>query len=194
MQPLRSIRQGSLFAGCARSKNGCQHFVLLALACVLTVAHAGCGYSLGSQNQPYIRSVHVPIFTSDSYRRGLEYQITEAVQREIKQRTPFRLTDRQRADTVLRGHIIELRKDVLGETRFDDPREVQLEFAVAVTWEDARTGNVIGQQQVPVGPEFRHLVSQASMAPEVGQSLASSTKTAVDRLAAQVVDMMELPW
>ena len=39
----------------------------------------------------FINTVSVPIFENDTYRRGLEYQLTEAVQKEIQTRTPYRL-------------------------------------------------------------------------------------------------------
>jgi hypothetical protein len=38
------------------------------------------------------------------------------------------------------------------------------------------------------------LAAQAEFAPEVGQSLATGDQTAIDRLARNIVDMMEKPW
>ena len=168
--------------------------LLAAFSGVLLVSLPGCGYMFGSPHQPGIRTVHVPVFTSDTFRRGLEYQLTEAVQQQIKHRTAFQLTSRETADTILQGHLVELRKDGLGETRFDDLRELQLELTVVATWKDARTGRVIGRQSIRPELDHRHLIAQANMAPEVGQSLATATQTAVDRLAIQIVDIMEMPW
>lgn len=155
---------------------------------------AGCGYLVGAPYQPEVRSVHVPMFTSDSFRRGIEFQLTEAVHKQIQSRTPFRVTKEPYADTRLTGHIAEIRKDVLGETRDDDPRELELELAVEVTWEDLRTGQVLAQQRIPITADVVHLVSNASFAPEIGQSLATGTQSAVNRLARQVVELMEMPW
>lgn len=158
------------------------------------LAAPGCGYMLGSAYQAEIRSVHVPTFTSNAFRRGIEFQLTEAVQREIKKRTPFRLAKEPQADTRLTGHIVEVKKDVLGESGFDDPRELQLRLAVEVTWEDLRSGRILSRQVIPLEPEVVHLISQAEFAPEVGQSLATGTSQAVDRMARRIVDMMEAPW
>lgn len=166
-------------------------FILL---CGICLPAGGCGYMLGAPYQAEVRSVHVPIFTNDTFRRGIEYQLTEAVQKEIKLRTPFQLAKAPYADTRLRGHIVHIRKDVLGETAFDDPRQLQLHLAVEVTWEDVRTGQVLAQRQVPLAPEMVHMISHAEFAPEVGQSLATATQQAVDQLATQIVDMMEVPW
>uniref|UniRef100_A0A7C4QM13 LptE family protein n=1 Tax=Schlesneria paludicola TaxID=360056 RepID=A0A7C4QM13_9PLAN len=155
---------------------------------------SGCGYMLGSAYGPQIRTVEVPIFQNDTFRRGIEYQLTEAVQKEIQNRTPYRLAKGADADTRLSGRIVDLRKDVLGETNFDDPRELQVSLAIRVTWEDLRNGQILAQEVVPVGPDVLPLVGQAEFAPEVGQSLATATRDAVQRLAGQIVNMMEVPW
>lgn len=162
-------------------------------ACVV-FAVSGCGgYMLGSPNSAQIRSIHVPVFKSDSYRRGVEYQLTEAVQNEIKRRTHFRLQTRELADTILTGRIVEVRKNVLGETRYDDARENQLSLSVTVSWEDSATGRLLGQQHIPI-TDVQHLDATADFAPEVGQSMATATQTAVTRAATHIVDMLELPW
>lgn len=168
-----------------------RRFAIAAVCMVL--AASGCGYMLGSPHAAEIRTIHVPVFTSDSYRRGIEYQLTEAVQNEIKRRTHFRLQTRALADTVLNGHIVQVRKDVLGETRFDDARENQLSLSITVSWEDSATGRTLGQQRIPI-TDVQHLDATADFAPEVGQSLATATQTAVNRAATHIVDMLELPW
>ena len=154
----------------------------------------GCGYVVGGAYAPDIRSVHVPTFTSDSFRRGIELQLTEAVQKEIQMRTPYRITSGPGADTRLTGHIVQIRKDVLGETMFDDPRELQFSLAIEVTWEDLRSRQVLAQHRVPIAPDTVQLVSQSDFAPELGHSLATATQDAVDDLARQIVGMMEAPW
>lgn len=169
-------------------------FGLLLAASFVPVLLSGCGYMVGSPHQAEIRSVHVPTFTSDSFRRGVEIQLTEAVQKEIQNRTPFRLVKEPYADTRLTGHITEVRKKRLGETGFDDPRELQLHYSVEATWEDLRTGQILSQQRIPIAPDTVHLLSTADFAPEVGQSLATGTQDAVNRMARQIVDMMETPW
>ncbi len=164
-------------------------YVCLMIACI-----AGCGYMLGSPTVQGVRTVHVPIFTADSFRRNLDYLLTEGVQREIKTRTAYRLADENTADSILRGRIIEIRKSVLSETRFDDPRELQLLMGAEVTWVDRRTGQILQQHIFPIGPELTQHSSQVSFAPEAGHSLATAQQESVRRLAAEIVDLMEAPW
>lgn len=161
---------------------------------LLFVLPCGCGYQLGAPFSPEIRSVHVPIFKSNSNRRFIEYQLTESVQKQIQQRSHMRLVKEDDADTRLTGRIIDLRKSALGQTQFSDARELQVNLQVEVTWEDLRTGKILAQQRVPLPPEMLQLAAQAEYAPEVGQSLATADQTVIDRLARNIVDMMETPW
>ena len=155
---------------------------------------AGCGYHVGSTFPPQYRTVAVPMFKSNSYRRGFEVRLTEAVQQEIQSQTHMRLANEPYADTRLVGTIVEIRKDVLGETAFDDPRELQLSIALEMRWEDARTGEVISQNTIPLNGQTTQLIANGEFAPEVGHSLATATQETVDELARKVVQQMEAPW
>jgi len=155
---------------------------------------SGCGYTVGGPYDPEIRSVYVPIFESPIFRRDIHLELTEAVQREIRTRTPFRLSTEDRADTQLVGRIVEVRKDVLGETRYDDPRQLQLGIAVEVLWEDLRANELIARHRLPLDASTHNLLTQANFAPEVGQSHATAKQEALTRLARRIVDKMEIPW
>lgn len=165
----------------------------LLLACLLLAA-SGCGYTVGGDFSPHIQSVHVPTFTSDDYRRGYEQQLTEAVQKQIQTETPYRLTSAALADTILNGHIVGIQKRVDNQNEFDDPRELELAMAVVVTWQDARTGEILAERQIALDPALAQLESQTSFAPEVGQSLATGTQDAVNQLARDIVSMMHAAW
>jgi hypothetical protein len=165
------------------------------LMLILSVAaFTGCGYTLGTPTVHGVRTVHVPIFKSLSFRRNLDYLVTEAVQREIRMRGSYRLDDAETADTILRGRIVEFRKTPLLENRYDDPREVQLMVGAEVTWVDRRTGQILQQQTFPIASELTAQASNVNFSPEVGHSLASAQQESAQRLAAKIVDLMEVPW
>ncbi len=164
------------------------------MLCLSVTAASGCGYTLGTPVVQGVRTVHVPVFKCDSFRRNLDYLLTEAVQKEIRTRTPYRLDEAETADTILRGRIVEIRKSPLSETRYDDPRELQLMVGAEVTWVDRRSGQILQQQLFPIGPELTQQASNVSFAPEVGHSLATAQQESVQRLAARIVDLMEMPW
>ncbi|WP_010584179.1 LPS assembly lipoprotein LptE [Schlesneria paludicola] len=160
---------------------------------VLSLSLTGCGYTVGNNFSRDIQTVAVPIFDNKTNRRGLEFQLTEAVQKEITKRSPYRLAKGTQADTRLTGTIVSFRKDVLGETRFDDGRELQISLMVKVQWEDLRSGQVLAQQEIPLSPEAIPMTSQAEFSPEVGQSLATALDDANQSLARKIVNLMELP-
>ena len=61
-----------------------------------------------------IRTVRVPIFKNFTFRRGLEFQLTEAVIREIESKTPYKVVqEADCADTELIGTIVGRSKAVI---------------------------------------------------------------------------------
>ncbi|MEX1241452.1 MAG: hypothetical protein WEB30_17155, partial [Cyclobacteriaceae bacterium] len=68
------------------------------------------------------------------------------------------------------------------------------QYQVEASWVDLRSGRILAEQTIPIAPEVVHLVSEASFAPEIGQSLATGTQAAVDTMARSIVEMMETPW
>ncbi len=192
MQPanckLQTQRSGEV------SRRSVLHLALRISQFAFTALLTGCGYIVGNGFGPEIRTVSVPIFQNDTFRRNIEFQLTEAVQKEIQNRTPFRLVKGDQADTQLEGHIVQVRKDVLGETKFDDPRELQFTIMARVTWKDMRTGQILATEELPISPEAIPVIGQAEFAPEVGHSLATATQDSVNRLARRIVNMMEAPW
>ena len=155
---------------------------------------AGCGYVVGSSFGPEVRTVHVPTFRNETFRRGFETQLTEAVHNEIKLHTPFQLVSNPHADTRLTGKIISIDKRPVNQNLEDDPRELELAIGIEVVWTDLRTGTILAQRTTPLGPQAQNALALASYAPETGQSLATATQTAVAQLAREIVTMLEAPW
>lgn len=154
----------------------------------------GCGYMIGSPYSAEYRTIYVPTFTTETFRRGFETQLTEAVHKQIEMRTPFQLVGGNSADTTLTGHIRRIDKRPANQNRFDDPRELELSLAVEVRWVNNRTGASILQQQIGAPAALNQLVGESSFAPEAGQSLATATQQAVDDLGRRIVGMLEGTW
>lgn len=160
----------------------------------LTILLAGCGYTVGNDFRQDIKTVAVPIFENKTNRRGIQFQLTEAVQQEITKRSKYRLAKGLEADTRLSGEIIGFRKDVLGETAQDDPRELQVSLIVKVRWEDLRTGALLAEQEMPLSPDQISITDQSEFAPELGQSLATAMDDMLHATARKIVNLMETPW
>lgn len=167
---------------------------LLALLTTLLLP-TGCGYMVGGPYRRDVETVHVPIFTSTSFRRDVELQLTEAVHREIQKQTHYRLVKGPHADTRLTGRITRVRKRVLGESADDGARELQFEISLIVTWQDLRSNKVIVKPTtIQLDPDAQRLLAHSSFTPETGGSLATARKRAIDNLARQVVTLMQTPW
>jgi hypothetical protein len=157
----------------------------------------GCaGYQIGNRSlyRCDIRTVHVPIFRSDSLRRYLGERLTEAVVKRIESETPMKVVDSDAADSVLSGRIISERKRVLSETRFDDPRDIEVDFFVQVTWVDRRGDLITGPHNMPIEPQLMSISQSANFLPEGGMSIATAHQVAISRLAEQIVGQMESAW
>ncbi len=165
--------------------------VLCAVAlCAFVQLITGCrGYHLGNQYsfRNDIRTVHVGIVESDSYRRFLGQQLTEAIVKEIEAHSPLVITEPAIADSFVQGRIMRDTKRVIGENRLDEPRSLEYGWQVEVTWVD-RAGVPLMQRQVV------RISDDVTFIPEGGQSLGSAQLQLIQKVARQVVNQMENPW
>lgn len=186
--------EGRQFGALARCRFAIRRLAIVLTASFMFATVSGCGYMIGPAFPREVSTVYVPVVKSASNRRDIEYQLTEAVQREIKQRSGIHLAKPPYAQTKLTVRIIELGKNVLGETQFDDPRELQVRLAVSATWEDLRTGQILAQEQLSLAPSVRQFEATGEFSPELGHSMATANQQAVTDVAAKVVDLMEIAW
>ncbi|MEZ6119348.1 MAG: LptE family protein [Pirellulaceae bacterium] len=176
--PIRLIRHGLLGLSLVWAMSGCASY---------NMGH-------GSLFRSDVRTVHVPVFQSDSYRDGLGERLTEAVVKEIEAKTPYKVVSAEMADSVLDGRIMSESKRVIGEDAFDVPRLIEADLVAHVEWK-TRGGQPIGSSfDLPLnGLELR--VNEAKQfIPEAGQSIASSHQEMIRELARQIVAQMEMPW
>jgi hypothetical protein len=157
--------------------------LVVCLAPILT----GCGYSSEPLYRSSIRSVYVEMFQSKEFRRGIEFELTEALRKEIDRTTPYRNAPREKADTVLTGEILEWREQTLGRDFVTDlPRETAATLAIRYTWKDLRTGKLLVDQ-----PRFIATISYVRPA---GETAYNAREDATTKAARLIVQSMESPW
>lgn len=168
------------------------------------------GYTTRPNYNCEIRTVRVPIFKNETFYRGLEFTLTEAVIREIELKTPYKIvTAGCPADTELTGKITTLNKAMIIPDQLNLIRQSEVTLSVEVTWTDLRpghTGEVLSAPKprppstecinppTPGKPLPVLVQSVVTLEPELGVSLASAQKKAVDRVAVQIISLMENPW
>lgn len=163
-------------------------FVLLALP--LLIQLTGClGYHPGNQYlyRSDIRSVHVAIIESNSNRQFLGQRLTEAITREVMLNTPLTITEPELADSFITGRLVRDRKNIMGETRSDEPRTIEVAWRVEISWTDR--GGVPLMQTESAIVDF-----DSDFIPEGGQSMATAQQKVVERVAREIVGKMEMPW
>jgi Lipopolysaccharide-assembly len=192
MLPWHVARENSALA--VRHAAGVRPTWLGLLLFVLCLS--GCaGYRFGNQSlyPSDIQTVYVPVFESNSFRRYLGERLTEAVQKEIELKTPYKVVGSPQADSILTGRIINDTKKVIVEDTNDQPRETEFNLVVQVSWVD-RKGDLVGNpNQLAVPAAVAELVQHGKLIPEYGQSTTTAQQVAIQKLAEQIVQLMELP-
>lgn len=170
------------------------------LAAVLLSAallSAGCaGYQLGSASlyNPSVRTIYIPVVRNETFRPQLGVQLTEALQKTVELRTPYKVVANPSADSTLTCRITSQTKRVIVETNTDEPRALENMFTVELTWTD-RQGNLLMENRfVPAGELAFYFIQGNDFVPEGGQSIATSQQRASEQLAEQIVSQMEVRW
>ena len=165
------------------------------ILCAISIC--GCqGYKLGSLDlyRPDIRTVYVPMIQSDSYRKGLGEQLTEAVVKEIEAKTPYKVVGREKADTILEVRLVDGRKWVIAQDAYDQARDVSTELRAQISWIDRQGQQLMQRSATELPNASLEIVESSGFVPEGGQSLVSAHQDAIQKLAKQIVAQMELPW
>jgi hypothetical protein len=162
----------------------------------LVVALSGCGYNQGSDSAGYhwgslyrqdVRTIAVPIFTTRSFDRGVEFNLSQAIVKQIEATTPYKVVPRERADTILEGQVVDVQVGSLS-TDPDSaiPQEQMLGLNIDFTWKDLRSGRILVERR-----GFEHT---ATYYPTLGEGRALGRQQAVERLALAIVQELQADW
>lgn len=159
------------------------HHAWLGILLCVSVAGGCAGYQVGTRTlyRTDLKTVHVPMFQSESLRPDMGEWLTEAVIKEIELRTPFKVVSDPLADSVLTGRLLADHKRVVSENYNDEPRNLLYSTAVHITWID-NSGRILMQSVISLGDNF---------VVEAGQSVTTAQQAVIRRLASQIVSEME---
>lgn len=102
------------------------------------------GYTTRPNYDANIRTVRVPIFQNKTFIRGVEFDLTQAIVREIEQKTPYKVVGPGcNADTELTGTVTLYTKGLLNVNQLNEVREAETTLAAEVVWRDLRTGEYL---------------------------------------------------
>jgi hypothetical protein len=169
---------------------------------VLTLFLSGCGYNGYStpgdepKNSWYqwrslyredVKTVAVPIFKNKDYRRGVEFALSKAVIQQIEMRTPYKVVDEKKADTILEGEIVEIKVHTLSQnTRNALPQEQIYDIKVNFRWKDNRNGVILCDRT--------NFEQTTTFYETLGESEFAGSQYGVERLALGIVQELQADW
>lgn len=145
------------------------------------------GYVWHSLYREDIRTIAVPIFTNKDFHRGVEFSLTKAVVNQIEAQTPYKVVDRDRADTILEGEITAVRSTPLSlDSKTALPQEQLLTVTVNFIWKDLRSGKILASSK-----DFQQ---SSTYYPTLGESSGLGSQANVEKLALAIVQQLQADW
>jgi hypothetical protein len=159
----------------------------LFLAVVAGLSLGSCaGYSTKPLYSTSYHTVAVPIFANKTFRREWEFRLTEAIDKNIEARTPYKIAPREKADTILTGEIVDIQERTLTRRLGTNlPRESELTVVVNFTWKD-KAGRTIVERK-----EFNRSSTEI---PQIGERVDDAEQLAIERVAAGIVEQLQTDW
>jgi hypothetical protein len=141
------------------------------------------GYTTRPNYDPKYKTIRVPIFQNKTFTEGLEFDLTQAVVREIEAKTPMKVrTAGCPADLELTGTIQVVTKGILNVNQLNEVREGEMTITVELVLRDLHTGEILSRPgRRPVdAPPFEPLVP-----PTVGANVPGMREAVVTGPPAQ---------
>ena len=115
---------------------------------------ASCGYSMRRLTPEGVRTVAVDVIENPTFRRDLEFQLTEDLKNAILSRTDLLIVDKNRADLLLTGTILQFREQVVAENRADNVVQSSVMVTAEFVVTDLRSGRERDRARVTDVAEF----------------------------------------
>jgi hypothetical protein len=154
---------------------------------VLVVAlTCGCGYSTRSLISRDISSIHIPIFENNTFRRGIEFDLTKAVKNEVMSKTNLRIASKDYADTILHGSVEDFTESIITHGFRDSVVEARMALLVEIKLIDRRTDRVLVHEK-GISQTTEYIVRR-------GETLESAIEEGVVGLAETIVNLLAEKW
>jgi hypothetical protein len=166
------------------------------------LALTGCGYTTRSMISNKYATIHVAPFenkidvTQDAYvanryriyRPTLESDITRAVNNKFFIDGNLRPIEEERADLILKGELVEFRRDPLRYTENDEVEEYRVNIAVNLTLYDKKENELIWQENGFTGDTTYFTTGSQA------KSENTATSDALSDLARRIVEHTVEQW
>lgn len=187
----RSVLRASLKDSLGILRFGIQFFAIPA-ALYFVLGVGGCtgstGYSNAGMFPDDMESVYLEMFDNRSFRRGVEYTFSNALAKRIETETPYKIvSSRDRADSVMSGQLVTVGESILTlERELGRALEKEVVLTAVVNWKNLKTGKLMINS--------RTVTAAASYSEFQDQDFAYGSAVAANKLAENVVELMENEW
>ncbi len=159
------------------------------LAVLAATVLAGCGsYTNRSLFPQDIKSVYVEMFDNRTFRRGMEYTLSDALAKRIESDTPYKIvSDRDRADSIIDGQLVVITESILTlERETGQALEKEVVLAATVNWKNLKTGRMMMNNQA--------VTAAAGYSEFLHQDFTYASGLAANKLARKIVEVMQDNW
>lgn len=136
--------------------------------------------------QQNVHTIYVPIFDNKTFRRGLEFDLTNAIKNEILFKTRLKIVDKGHADSALYGEIADVQESVLIEDPEANITESSVTLIVNFSWVDLRTGRTL--------VERKNIQQRAEFIPRRKEDEGTAEREAFVDMAERIINLMEERW
>jgi hypothetical protein len=166
--------------------------LVILCSCLFPLSLCGCadlaGYTDESLFPSDVQSVRLEMFDNQTFRRGIEYELSDALAKRIEVDTPYKIvTDPDRADTVMGGQIVSIDELALATDReLGTVLESEVQVRAVVHWKNLKTGELmIDYLQASAATSYSTLQMQ---------DFKYASSVAANNLARKIVELMEASW
>jgi len=175
--------------------------LLLVAGYWLLVGLAGCGYTTRSLISNKYKTIYIPPFlnqiniTSDAktgskyqiYRPGLETDLTKAVIDRFRLDGNLRLEkESANADLILKGSLVDYRRDVLRYATDDNPEEYRVSIMIDINLRDRKEDKLVWEEKSFTGDTSYFL--SGPNAKSDATAVTEATKDLARRIVARTVE------
>ena len=159
---------------------------------LFTIGLSGCaelsGYSNESMFPQELDSICLEMFDNQSFRRGAEYELSDALSKHIEVDTPYKIiSSSDRADTVISGQIVSIGESAISmERETGRILEKEVHLQAIVNWKNLKTGELLIDNE--------SVSASASYSEYQQQDFKYASSLAANNLARKIVELMERKW
>lgn len=175
---------------------------LWAIFVFFSVILAGCGYSRGSLLPSHLKTIYVDNFKNKIdigrevtesnrymlYRPGLENDVTEAVVNRFVFDGNLRIADKEDANLILKGSLVDYRQEALRYDSDDNVEEYRIKIAVDIELLDVANNKTLWEEIGFIGESTYNTTGQFATSED------NAREEAVEDLSRRIVERTIEGW